>query len=292
MDIMTKYGLLADCQETTYHQNGSLASAFAHETSVISTSAGKLHLAHDFSSPRRKYIPSAKFDPDGLLQAANLAEQTKIETTLGDFYCEYLTFYPSGAPCRLFHLNGKLGGYWSEQQDTELAKITEITLPCGLIKAKIMTLHFYETGEIASVTFFPGTLVSVKTSHGLLKTRIGISFYQNGTLKSIEPAAPLTITTPIGSISAFDTEPIGVTGDLNSLVWDQTGKLCSCKTTDALSLKFVNGSVRKIKPSHKLSLCSDDVMVNVPYTISWNEGNVYIKNIDSECIVYDRLELT
>ena len=116
MDIMTKYGLLADCQETTYHQNGSLASAFAHETSVINTSAGKLHLAHDFSSPRRKYIPSAKFNQDGSLQAANLAEQTKIETTLGDFYCEYLTFYPSGAPCRLFHLNGKLGGYWSEQQ--------------------------------------------------------------------------------------------------------------------------------------------------------------------------------
>ena len=292
MDIMTNYGLFADCRETAYHKNGFLASVFAHQPSVISTSAGKLRLAHDFSSPRRKYIPSAKFNPDGSLQAANLAEQTKIETTLGDFYCEYLTFYPSGAPCRLFHLNGKLGGYWSEQQETELAKITEITLPCGLIKAKIMTLHFYETGEIASITFFPGTLVSVKTSYGLMKTRIGISFYQDGTLKSIEPAAPVTIPTPLGSISAFDTEPLGVTGDLNSLVWNQEGQLCSCKTTDSLSLRFINGSVRKIKPLHKLSLCSDDVMVNVPYTISWNEGNIYIKDIDSECIVYDRLELT
>ena len=292
MDITTKYGILTDCKEITYHKDGSLASAFAHKPSVISTSVGNLSLAHDFSSPRRKYIPSAKFNPDGSLLAANLAQQTKIKTTVGDFYCEYLTFYPSGTPCRLFHLNGKLGGYWSEQQETALAKITESNLPCGIIKAKIMTLHFYETGEIASVTFFSGTLLPVKTSYGLIKTRIGISFYQSGSLKSIEPAAPVRIKTPLGSISAFDTEPLGVTGDLNSLVWNQTGQLCSCKTTDALSLSFTNGNSEKINPLHKLSLCSDDTMVNIPYTISWNNDNVYIEGIDSERVVYDRMELT
>lgn len=292
MDITTKYGVLADCREKTYHKDGSLASAFAHKPSMLNTTVGKLFLAHDFSSPRRKYIPSAKFNPDGSLQAANLAEQTKIKTTVGDFYCEYLTFYPSGTPCRLFHLNGKLGGYWSEQQETELASITECQLPCGTIKAKIMTMHFYETGEIASVTFFPGTLLSVKTSHGLIKTRIGISFYQSGNLKSIEPAAPVKITTPLGSIYAFDTEPLGVTGDLNSLVWDQTGQLCSCKTTDALSLNFLNGNSQKINPLHKLSLCSDDVMINIPYTVSWNEDNIYIEGAASKHAVYDRLELT
>ena len=292
MNIMTKYGLLANCRETAYRKDGSLASAFAHEPSIISTSVGELSLAHEFSSPRRKYIPSAKFHPDGSLQAANLAEQTKIKTTVGEFYCEYLTFYPSGAPCRLFHLNGKLGGYWSEQQETGLAKSTEITLPCGSIKTKIMTLHFYETGEIASVTFFPGTLVSVKTSYGLLKTRIGISFYRNGILKSVEPAAPVTIKTPLGKISAFDTEPIGVTGDLNSLVWNQEGKLCSCKTTDALNINLGNGNMNTIKPILKPSMCSDDVMINVPYTVFWDNDIVCIEGIDAETITYNRQQLT
>ena len=31
MNINTKYGVLKNCQEVTYHENGALATAFTHE---------------------------------------------------------------------------------------------------------------------------------------------------------------------------------------------------------------------------------------------------------------------
>lgn len=291
MNINTKYGVLTNCKEVTYHKNAVLATAFTHELTKLDSSVGEITLAYDFSAERRKYIPSVKFYNDGTLQSANLDKQIKVKTARGDFRCEHIAFYPCGAPRRMLHLNGRLSGYWSEQQETELAQITELDLPCGLIKTKIMTLHLYETGTVASLTLFPGMVVPVDTSLGCIKTRIGISFYPNGALQSLEPASPVEAQTPLGKIRAFDTDPIGLTGDTNSLRWDEQGKLCSCKTTDNLKITFTNGTVKTLAANLAPSMCSDEVMVKVPYTVSWNKDNVCVEGINSEEIIFNRSEL-
>lgn len=291
MDIITKYGVLSNCQEVTYHKGNVLATAFTHALTKLNTSIGKIRLAHEFSSERRKYIPSVKFFKDGTLQAVNLDRRVSVKTAVGNFNCEYVTFYQSGAPRRLLHLNGKLSGYWSEQQEAELAENTVLNLPCGLITAKVMTLHLYEDGMPSSITFFPGTVVPVMTGLGCLKTRIGISFYPNGALQSLEPAAPLEIQTPLGKIRAFDTEPIGIIGDNNSLLWDENGELCSCKTTDNLTITFANGTVTTLAADLKQSMCSDEVMVKSPYTLSWDKNKIYIDGIGTKKLIYNRLDL-
>lgn len=292
MNINTKYGVLEDCKEVTYHKNGTLATAFTHMPTKLKTPVGKITLAYNFSSERRKYIPSAKFFNDGTLQAINLNKQLTIKTPVGNFLCEYISFYPSGVPHRLLHLNGKLSGYWSETQETALAQTTVLNLPCGLIQTKIMTLNLYATGIISSITLFPGMVISVSTSIGYVKTRIGISFYPNGALKSLEPAAPTNVQTPIGTIRAFDTNPIGVTGDKNSLCWDENGLLCSCMTTDDLTINFADGSIKTIVARKAMSMCSDEVLVKIPYMISWNKGIFCIEGIEAEPIIYKRSELT
>jgi len=292
MNINTKYGVLKNCQEVTYHENGALATVFTHAPTQLKTPVGKIIPAYNFSSERRKYIPSAKFFATGDLQAINLDKQMEIKTSMGNFLCEYISFYPCGSPHRLLHLNGKLSGYWSEAQETALAQISVLNLPCGLIKTKIMTLNLYDTGTLSSITLFPDTVIEVSTNMGYLKTRIGLSFYPSGALRSLEPAAPIEIETPLGKVRAFDTNPIGVTGDKNSLQWDEIGVICACKTTDNITISFADGSVKSLEAKTTLSMCSDDVMVKVPYTISWNKSMVCIEGIANNKIVYNRSEIT
>ena len=288
MDIITQYGALNNCKEVTYHPNGLLATAFTHTFTKLNTPCGAFNLAYDFTSERRKYIPSVKFFKSGTLQAINLDQQEEIPTASGTFPCEHISFYPNGNPCRLLHLNGKLSGYWSEEQETELAKIVALNLPCGLIKSKIMTLHLYDNGSVASITLFPGAVVDVKTNIGEIKTRIGISFYQNGLLKSLEPAIPTKIQTPIGKVMSFDTEPLGLSGDNNSLQWHENGHLFSCKTTDTLDVPLMNGNVKTIAPKEILSMCGDDELVKIPYEITWDENQTIISGTSQEPIVIKR----
>lgn len=275
MNISTPYGILSDVQETSLHKNGSLASAFTHAPTSLQTKMGQLDVAHDFSSEHRKYIPSVKFDVAGSLQAVNLQKQTLIQTPCGPFAAEYLTFYPNGRLQRVFHLNGKISGYWSEEQETGLAEQTTLHTPLGPLTAKIMSLHFFSDGALASLTFFPGTLVSVPTPLGQLNSRIGLSFYPHGQLKSLEPASPLLIQTPAGKVHAFDKEPLGLSGDSNSLCWSAAGALNGCKTIDSLNITMRDGTRLLIEPHQKISLCDDDIQVKIPYTITWDEAYIY-----------------
>lgn len=275
MDIKTNYGTLKDCRiNTDYFENGQVAKAFTHETSTLMTPLGSFDLAHDFSSPRRKYIPSVKFFPDGSVQAINLDTPKVLNTSCGDFPVEYVTFYPNGMLCRAFHLNGKVSGYWSEQQEVDLASVLSLTTPVGVITAKIMSLHFFENGALASITFFPGQLIAITTPLGIIETKVGLSFSENGRLHSIEPAEPVQIETPVGLINAFEPYPLGVTADQNSLGWDDLGQLNSCKTMDSLQIKCSDDSIFLIEPNIQLSLYDDDVKEKVPYIINWDDTTI------------------
>ena len=69
------------------------------------------------------------------------------------------------------------------------------------------------------------------TPLGNIKARIGMSFYSDGKLKSIEPATPFVVSTPIGNFMAFDKDASGINGDSNSLLFAEDGSLRSFATS-------------------------------------------------------------
>lgn len=271
MNITTPYGTLTNCQSIDYHTNGQPASCFLDKPLVLHTNLGDLTPAYDFGQPRRKHIPSVKFYDDGTLQAIYLDKLEIIHTPCGIFTCEYITFHRSGSLCRLFHLNGKISGYWSEEEELALATESQLELPWGALRAKIMTLHFDRLQNLASITLLPNTVITVRTPIGDVRTRIGISFYPSGALKSLEPAVPLQIRTPFGSINAFDPIALGIIGDRNSLLFGADGKLTGCKTCTTLKITNQDGETELIEPLEHISMCDDDIYVKQPHQLEWSD---------------------
>jgi len=270
MNILTRYGALTHCQRITYHTNGHLASCFIDEPAVLHTDFGVFAPAYDFGQPRRKHIPSLKFYDDGTLQAIYLDKLETIRTPYGMFTCEYITFHRNGRLCRLFHLNGKISGYWSEEEELALSTESQLQLPSGPLHAKIMTLHFDALQNLASITLIPNTVITVSTPIGEILTRIGMSFYPNGTLKSLEPAIALQVKTPFGMVDAFDQTALGIIGDCNSLLFTADEKLKGCKTCNTLKITNQTGHTELIEPLEQVSMCDDDIYVKLPNQLEWS----------------------
>ena len=84
---------------------------------------------------------------------------------------------------------------------------------------------FYKSGDIRSITLFPNEVINVSTKYGDIGVKNGFSLYESGLLKSIEPAVPTIIKTPIGDITAYDVNSIGINADSNSIEFDEEGRI-------------------------------------------------------------------
>ena len=93
---------------------------------VIRTKVGDLIPLYDISDGRQKNRPSVEFFDSGEVYSVYLQERTNIKTPVGEIPAEFVTFYKSGAVKRVFPLYGQLSGFWTEDQEYELA--TEITV--------------------------------------------------------------------------------------------------------------------------------------------------------------------
>ena len=185
---------------------------------------------------------------------------------------------------KIFPLNGKLSGYWGEKDEYALAEDIDLPLPCGTIRAKVINMAFYKNGNIKSITLWPQETIEVKTPAGTMRVRIGVAFYEDGAVKSVEPAEPCDVETKIGKISAYDNDPEGIIGDINSLQFDSKGKVISLNTThNTITVKKASGEAVVYTPSKKASLCSDLVTVTVPLQIELINGKVrFNKSVSDE----------
>ena len=275
MEIKTRYGTLHDCINIERHADGSLASCMVRKRSTLSVQGKSLIPQYHFDDSRRKYIPSAVFYADGTLHKLALDESQDILTPLGSFPAEYLTFYPDGSLCRLFPLNGKLSGYWSEKD--ELARAVPFSFSIGedTFRCKIISLHFYASGSLRSLTLAPGETILLHTPQGSIKTRIGFALYENGSLASLEPAMVQTIDTPIGLLPIFDSLALGIHADTNSLEFNPTGQIKSCKTMASIRVE-TDQATCTVSPEKIPAPLTDDMLIPIPTKLIFTERMIIL----------------
>lgn len=259
-----------------YYPDGTLKECLLTQKNTIVTSFGTFIAQYKDDGVRKKLTPSLSFYQSGALRKIALQAQTAVNTPVGILPAELITFYESGALLRVFPLNGKLSGYWTEQNEYNLAAPIRLSLPFGNIESKLICIHFYESGTVKSITLWPQEKPTIQTPCGMMSARIGISFYEDGTLRSIEPARPTTVKTPIGVITAFDIEVVGITGDNNSLQFSQNGDIVGLKTgSEQIRVTDKDCFVKTYSPALVRSHFSDDHPAVKPLSMRFDNDLVF-----------------
>lgn len=273
----TKYGIIEGISSEEYYKNGTIKEcAIIKKVNQLKTSYGILIPQYESATERRKHVKSLSFYKNGNLKSIYLQNQTKIDTPAGTIPAELITFYENGNIKRIFPLNGQITAYWSEQDEYNLAEDISLNLSIGKFQKKIISINFYEDGVIKSVTLWPNNPIEIDSPIGKVMSRIGFAFYKDGKLKSFEPMKPTKIKTPIGEITAFDVDAIGIHADINSVNFFEDGSVKSLITSsDSIEVTNSNGDKKLYKPGLKISVINDEVMDIVPLNISFDKEKVY-----------------
>ena len=247
--IKTAYGLLKGVIGEAYDNQGNLRSCRLEEHSELITSVGKLIPRYKEIDVRTKYREAICFYPSGKLKSVYLEHQMIIETSLGLIEAELITFYETGSIHRIFPLYGQISGYWSEEEEYQLATCKSVTVGKVQLYNKISCYCFYPSGKVKSLTLWPKEVTSLNLAKDNYRLRIGIAFYEEGEVYSLEPAQPIMIQTEIGEIMAYHNEAMGIHGDRNSLVFNKEEQIQSLITTTT-AIRIINkeGTMQEIKP--------------------------------------------
>ncbi|HBF39950.1 MAG TPA: hypothetical protein DDW50_21925 [Firmicutes bacterium] len=280
-NIDTKYGSLKGLSATEFYPDGTLKECILSQSNRIKTPYGDLIPQYQNDGVRRKYVKSLSFYQGGQLKSISLQKAALIQTSRGVFPAELVTFHPNGEVKRLFPLNGKISGFWSEGEEYKLAQEFEFHFPFGDFKRKIIGIQFYGNGAIKSMTFWPRDRVTVNSPIGLIEVRIGFSLYPGGQLKTLEPAKPTVAPTPIGEIDAFNISAVGIHGDTNSLGFTVEGKVESLVTSTDQITVIGNHQQFVYQPGLKPSLFDDEKMDTVPLAIEFDGERVCFGGLES-----------
>lgn len=288
----TKVGEIEVSGPVELYKSGAVRSCSPSVSCVLTTEAGELVPQYSTDDLRRKTVQAVYFYENGNVKSLPLEDKTLVFTPAGIISAEMLTFYESGKVKRVFPLNGKLSGYWTQEDEEGLAEIITLETPIGTIAARLISICFYENGAVRSITLWPSDTISCKTPAGLIKVRTGVSFSPEGRIESLEPAEPAMVATPAGKITAYDPDAVGIHGDSNSLVFDESGNVTKVVTTlTTITATNKSGTERAFIPEYRESLCGDGDREMVPMHISFDpEGvtlqsgleskPVYMKHID------------
>ncbi|BCZ47486.1 hypothetical protein psyc5s11_35530 [Clostridium gelidum] len=277
--IKTKFGILNDTFVAEYYPTGEVEGYKLEEKSELDILGYKLIPSYGFPDLRKKEFPSVKVYKSGNIKCISLNELTSIKTKMGEYEVEKITFYEEGAINRLFLLDGKLSGYWSEDDEYNLAKTHKFNFEFASFEAKVMTLHFYENCELKSITLWPKEKVNLTLKDYKITGRIGFSLYESGKLKSCEPFRPTTINTIIGDIEAYDVNAIGIHGDENSLKFYEDGKIKSLITSrNTITVTTSEGDTIYHTPKKLRIYSNSEVMDTISLTIEFRDNLVIIDN--------------
>jgi antitoxin component YwqK of YwqJK toxin-antitoxin module len=279
--VDTKYGILQGITLFELYSNGSLKECVLNKANLLRTPYGPLIPQYQNDGVRRKYVKSLSFYPDSTLKSISLQKAIKIQTSIGTFPAELVTFHPNGEIKRLFPVNGKISGFWSEEEEYQLAPELEFHFPFGAFKRKIIGIQFYENGAVKSLTFWPRDNVMLDSPVGPIETRIGFSLYPDGRLKTLEPAKPVSVPTPIGEIEVFNVDAVGIHGDTNSLGFTEDGKVRELVTSTEQIAVTRDHYQFVYQPGLKPSLFDDEKLDTVPLKIEFDEEHVRFGGLES-----------
>lgn len=280
-EFLTKYGELKGISNIEFYTEGVIKECKLTEYSQIATSYGNLVPQYDDTEVRRKYKRSLSFYENGSLQSISFQEQTKIDTSIGKLPAELALFYENGGVKRIFPLNGKITAYWTEENEYKLAEELDFNFEFAIFKKKIIGICFYESGEVKSLTLWPKDFINILSLYGIIQTRIGVSLYQNGAIKSCEPRKQTLIKTSIGEIHAYDLGAIGLNGEKNSLNFNEDGTVRSLRTsTDKITIQGKDGGVIIHEPSLKPNNFNNTIMDVIPLDVEFYSHKAKINKIE------------
>lgn len=176
---------------------------------------------------RRKERERVKYYRSGKLKSVYLNEQTGIETQYGVIPCELITFYESGAINRIFPRYGAISAYWSQKDEAAITQEVHLQIGGASYDIRPQCLKFYESGKIYSITIYDHEELELDTEYGPIRTNVGISFYEDGKVKSIEPSFKTIITIDGKTVRPFDFWADHMHADHNSMIFDREGKFVS-----------------------------------------------------------------
>ncbi len=283
--VKTKFGVLKGVTSFEFYNNGGIKKCKLNEYNEVQTAYGVLVPQYEEDEiGRRKFTKSLTFYENGNLESISLQCQTEVQVAAGSVPAETILFYETGSIKRIFPLDGRITGFWSEDDEYGLAKEIELKVSFGSIKKKFVALYFYEEGPIKSLTFWVKDSIVVPTPVGAIETRIGISFYENGELRSLEPKKSTVVETPIGLITAFNTDAIGIHGDSNSLCFYPDGRIKSLLTsTDRIIVTDTQGDRITMEPGLAEDLLESSAMAIVPLPIEFYDNSVrFNKSAETE----------
>jgi hypothetical protein len=273
--LNTKYGIIKGISSMDSYKNGNPRDCVVNEINELKTKYGTLIPQYESGGERHKHVNSFSFYDDGNLKSIYLQNQAKFNTSIGILPGELITFYQNGNIRRIFPLNGQITAYWSELDEYKLAENISLDLSVGKFEKKVICVHFYEDGVVRSITLWPSNTIEINSPIGKVVARIGLSFYNDGKLKSFEPLRPKEIKTPIGTVTAYDVNALGIHGDLNSVNFFEDGSIKSIITSsDTIEITTKTGEKKIYKPGLKISVINDEVKDVVPMSISFNENKV------------------
>uniref|UniRef100_A0A7C4AHK1 Uncharacterized protein n=1 Tax=Fundidesulfovibrio putealis TaxID=270496 RepID=A0A7C4AHK1_9BACT len=273
--IETRYGTLGPVDHVSAAPDGTVLSCVPAAPLTIRTPLGTLVAQHTTDDLRRPKVEPLEFHPDGTLRTIALETQTVVPTPLGPMAAELLTFYPGGELRRVFPLNGKLSGYWSEKEEVTLTAPMRIPTPAGDVEALIVGVQFHPGGALRSLTLWPGHSVEIDTPVGRQRARVGMAFHPDGALRSFEPASMIEVQSPIGALAAFDPHALGIHGDENSLCFHPDGSLAGLSTPrDTVTVTLPDGQVRRFAPTMVPNLCDERVQDIQALRICFHPGTV------------------
>lgn len=243
------------------------------------TSIGPLAPQRSTDDLRRRELVEVSWYSNGLPRSVPLEEQTMVSTPAGLMPAELVTFHPCGALKRVFPLNGRLSGYWTQEDEAQLARPVSLDTPLGRLQLSIISACFHANGALRCLALWPETRLRLATPAGELEARMAVSFHPDGRLQSLEPARPQPIPTPVGEILAFDPDAVGISGDSGSLVFDDHGRVKAISTVQSCIVVSGNGQQpSRIAPIWRESLCGLSEKEPVPLRLVFTSETLAIHN--------------
>lgn len=269
--------------------DGSIRSGFPKQEYYFQTNFGNFKAQHTNDDARKQTINSLEFFDSGNLRKISLEEQTDITTKHGNIPAELILFYDTKKIRKVFPLNGRITGYWSEKDEYKLAKELEFNIGKLNIKGKFINIEFYENETIKSMLLWPGETVDLTINDEIIKVKNRISFYSSGKIKSIEPAKPVIIKTPIGRINVINTSSSGL-GYASAISFSENGSVQELLTS---SEKFEvirnNQLIANITPKLEPSMCNDKILIPQVIKIKFEKEYVYFDETEYELVPHEFL---
>jgi hypothetical protein len=273
--VETAFGSIEARPKMEYYPSGVLRACSPQKESPLKTEYGVFIPQYCGDELRKRQIPYLTYHESGMINVLPLQEQVEIEIPQGRIPVEKVTFYPDGKLKRLFPLDGCLSGYWGEEDERGLARPIKLKTPAGELEALIISIYLSPEGGLRSLTFWPGETVKISTPVGELNVKTGLSYYDSGQLKSVEPENPVSVETPVGKILAYDPDAIGITGDRNSIKFSEAGELISLKTvSNMFVVKEDTGDIKRVEPPLRYSPLDGETLEPSPLTVTFMEGFV------------------